>query len=44
MTGTLIAPFEGIHGWYFRNKNKEDVIVNLKLKGQYELFDIYAKH
>ena len=44
MTGTLIAPFEGIHGWYFRNKNKEDVIVNIKLKGQYELFDIYAKH
>ena len=44
MTGTLIAPFEGIHGWYFRNKNNEDVIVNIKLKGQYELFDIYAKH
>ena len=44
MTGTLLAPFEGIHGWYFRNKNKEDVTVNIKLKGQYELFDIYAKH
>jgi len=44
MTGTLIAPFEGIHGWYFRNKNKEDVTVSIKLKGQYELFDIYAKH
>ena len=44
MTGTLIAPFEGIHGWYFRNKNKEDVTVNIKLKGQYQLFDIYAKH
>ena len=41
MTGTLTAPFEGIHGWYFRNKNKEDVIVNIKLKGQYQLFDIY---
>ena len=44
MTGTLLAPFEGIHGWYFRNKNKEDVTVNIKLKGQYQLFDIYAKH
>ena len=44
MTGTLTAPFEGIHGWYFRNKNKEDVTVRIKLKGQYELFDIYAKH
>lgn len=44
MTGTFTAPFEGIHGWYFRNKNKEDVTVSIKLKGQYELFDIYAKH
>ncbi len=44
MTGTLLAPFEGIHGWYFRNKNKEDVTVNIKLKGQYQLFDIYSKH
>ncbi len=41
MTGTLTAPFEGIHGWYFRNKNKEDVTVSIKLKGQYQLFDIY---
>lgn len=41
MTGTLTAPFEGVHGWYFRNKNKEDVIVTIKLKGQYQLFDIY---
>ncbi len=41
MTGTLTAPFEGIHGWYFRNKNKEDVTVTIKLKGQYQLFDIY---
>ncbi len=44
MTGTLLAPFDGIHGWYFRNKNKEDITVNIKLKGQYQLFDIYAKH
>ena len=39
MTGTLTAPFEGKHGWYFRNKNKEDVTVTIRLKGQYQLFD-----
>jgi len=39
MTGTLTAPFKGKHGWYFRNKNKEDVTVTIKLKGQYQLFD-----
>ena len=38
MTGTLTAPFEGKHGWYFRNETKEDIVVTLKLNGQYELF------
>ncbi|QHI36777.1 hypothetical protein IMCC3317_21470 [Kordia antarctica] len=39
MAGTLTAPFEGKHGWYFRNETKEDIVVTLKLNGQYELFD-----
>lgn len=39
MTGTVVAPFEGKHGWYFRNRTKEDVTVSIRLKGQYELFD-----
>lgn len=38
MAGTLTAPFEGKHGWYFRNETNEEIIVSLKLKGQYELF------
>ncbi len=38
MAGTLTAPFEGKHGWYFRNDTKEDIIIILKLKGQYQLF------
>jgi hypothetical protein len=38
MAGTLTAPFEGIHGWYFRNETKEDIIVTIRLNGQYELF------
>lgn len=43
VVGTLTAPFAGIHGWYFRNKNSEDVVVTIKLKGQYQLFDIYNR-
>jgi hypothetical protein len=43
VVGTLTAPFEGIHGWYFRNKNEEDIVVTIKLKGQYQLFDIYNR-
>jgi len=39
MAGTFTAPFEGKHGWYFRNENKDTVKVTLHLKGQYQLFD-----
>lgn len=38
MAGTLIAPFEGKHGWYFRNETKEEIVVTIRLNGQYELF------
>jgi len=37
MAGTFLSPFEGRHGWYFRNKGSEDVIVTIRLKGQYSL-------
>jgi len=39
MAGTFTAPFEGKHGWYFRNDTSEDIIVTLRLKGQYTLFE-----
>ncbi|WP_108870134.1 hypothetical protein [Aquimarina aquimarini] len=39
MAGTFTAPFEGKHGWYFRNHNKEDITITIRLKGQYKLFD-----
>lgn len=38
MAGTFTAPFEGKHGWYFRNESKQDIVVTLRLNGQYELF------
>lgn len=37
MVGTFLSPFEGKHGWYFRNKTNKDVIVTIRLKGQYKL-------
>lgn len=39
MAGTFTSPFEGRHGWYFRNENKDTVTVTLRLQGQYQLFD-----
>ena len=38
MAGTLTAPFEGKHGWYFRNETDDDIIVTIRLNGHYELF------
>ena len=37
MVGTFLAPYEGKHGWFFRNTGNEDVVVNLRLNGQYTL-------
>lgn len=37
MIGTFLAPFEGIHGWYFKNAGATDKVVALRLKGQYRL-------
>lgn len=35
--GNFLSPFEGKHGWYFKNKNDAQVVISIKLKGQYEL-------
>lgn len=37
MVGTFLAPYEGKHGWFFRNDSSTDIIVTLRLKGQYIL-------
>ena len=34
--GALVAPFEGIHGWYLQNQSVKPVVVHLKLAGFYE--------
>lgn len=38
--GTLIAPIQGVHGWYLQNQSAKKVVVKLKLAGFYELVPI----
>lgn len=35
--GSLIAPFQGIHGWYWNVTGKERANIKVKMAGQYEL-------
>lgn len=34
-SGTLKAPFSGIHGWYLNNRSNEDIVVTLNVSGFY---------
>jgi hypothetical protein len=36
-SGTLTAPFPGIHGWYWENKTDKEVTVTLKSAGFYNI-------
>jgi hypothetical protein len=38
-SGMLVAPFTGIHGWYFKNDTEEPVVVRLSVSGFYERTD-----
>ncbi len=33
--GTLVAAFTGNHGWFWRNRDKQDITVTVKLRGAY---------
>jgi len=37
MVGTFLSPYEGKHGWFFRNNGNTDITVTLRLKGGYTL-------
>jgi hypothetical protein len=34
--GSLVAPFDGVHGWYFENRADKPVVVRLRTSGFYE--------
>jgi len=33
--GSFTAPFAGEHGWFWRNRDKQDITVTLQLRGDY---------
>ena len=33
--GEIVAAFDGNHGWFWRNRDKTALTVNLKLRGAY---------
>lgn len=35
--GSLVAPIDGAHGWYWQNKSPNKVVVRLKISGFYDL-------
>ena len=37
--GALVAPFDGIHGWYLDNQSDEDITVMLNVAGFYQTID-----
>jgi hypothetical protein len=36
-SGTLVAPFTGIHGWYLKSSHDQPLVVRLTVAGFYEL-------
>ena len=34
--GTLVAAFDGKHGWFWRNRGDEPVTITLETRGAYE--------
>ncbi len=39
MIGNFLAPFEGKHGWYYKNNSTTDIEITIRLKGQYALIE-----
>ncbi|MDO8992281.1 MAG: hypothetical protein Q7U83_04410 [Daejeonella sp.] len=37
MVGTFLSPYAGKHGWFFRNNSDKDIVVTLRLQGEYTL-------
>ncbi|MDZ4866927.1 MAG: hypothetical protein SGI91_06360 [Alphaproteobacteria bacterium] len=35
--GSLVAPVDGVHGWYWQNKSAKPIVVRLRIAGFYDL-------
>ncbi|MDH5475247.1 MAG: hypothetical protein OEX22_06115 [Cyclobacteriaceae bacterium] len=40
MKGIMTLPFEGTHGWYWKNTSENDITVNLKTQGNYSIIGL----
>lgn len=38
-TGSFVAPWDGIHGWYLKNDSAKDIVAKLEVAGFYERTD-----
>lgn len=43
MQGVYVAPFTGIHGWYWQNRNLDDVTLKLETSGGFTHSTIYGE-
>ena len=41
--GTYVAPFSGIHGWFWENRGADDVVVRLKTTGYFSESTTYSR-
>ncbi|MEN8261428.1 MAG: hypothetical protein ABFS02_12755, partial [Pseudomonadota bacterium] len=39
-SGSLKAPFEGSHGWYWENRGRHPAIIALSTSGDYEVIGL----
>lgn len=39
--GTLVAEFDGSHGWFWRNRTKEPLTITIKTNGEYSSINRY---
>ncbi|MFT5099196.1 MAG: hypothetical protein ACJA2O_003208 [Candidatus Azotimanducaceae bacterium] len=40
MKGSMTVPFDGIHGWYWKNNSDQEIAVTLKTQGNYEVIGL----
>lgn len=40
LEGTLTAPFDGSHGWYWRNDSNQAINIDLQVQGRFEVLGI----
>jgi hypothetical protein len=40
MKGSMTVPFDGVHGWYWKNETEQDVVVTLKTQGHYKVIGL----